>query len=555
MRLLLTGLLISCTTLSLQAQRLLNSPMSITVRQQPLSAVLQTIAARGGFSFSYNAAILPEDSLVSLSVQQQPLRQVLDRLFAGRFDYLEDGRYLILRPATHKLYSGLPPMQVRDLEPVTIWEKKLLARKGRKASFHPLGGESYGSSNMAISGLFNIHRGSGRNLQLAGVVNINEGVFKGVQAASVHNTVSDTLKGVQVSALLNEGKSVVKGVQLGAVNHAGKLKGWQVGFVNMADSSSGYSLGVINLVRDGYHHVTLATSDLMNTNVTVKLGNAHLYSILSAGGNISAHQKLYALGFGLGHDFILGERVSFGVQAHYQFLKRFTWDNRLMQAKGLLNIRPGKHLVFFGGPVWNHYTEADGPRNGYKDIVTQQAYADADARYSKASRNWVGWELGIAAPSILFITPAAHLQSRKGWRLGLGPTVGVSLRGDWSIGAEAYLQKGWETNISLMLVTAWMQYTALTYVTGPYNGVYSEKAYSRFVPLMAGLKILTGRYFYVGAGAGPGFSLQRTPTLRFTGGPFFGWEAGHWDLGGRIQYISKEEWQPVIRLMYTGRII
>ncbi|KAA2238647.1 hypothetical protein F0L74_20715 [Chitinophaga agrisoli] len=558
MRLLLTGLLISCTTLSLQAQGLLSNPVTISVRQEPLCVVLNKIASQEHFSFSYNAAILPQDSLVSLSVQEQPLRQVLDRLFAGRYDYLEEGRYLILRPATHNLYGALPPMQVRNLEPITIWEKKLLARKGRKASFRPFGGVTYGTSYGALGGLFNIHRGDGRNLQLAGVVNINEGNFKGVQAAGVHNRVVDTLKGVQVSSVLNEGSGVVRGGQLALVNRARKLKGWQIGLVNIADSSSGYSLGILNLVRDGYHQIVASTNDLLNTNMGVKLGNAHLYSIISAGVDISKHQKAFAVGFGLGHDVVLGKAVSIGVQAQYNLIKRLTWDNRLLQLKSLVNVRAGKHLLLFGGPVFNRYINNDPPWDGYKDIVTPEAYAAAYARYEHATRNWVGWEIGIATPSLLTPQAGQQQQSRKGWWLSAGPLVNVNFRGDWNPGLEAYLEKGWEGNISLLLITGWMQLMNRRVTTSPspyipyYNIIETEDAFS-FFPLMAGIRILTGRYFYVGAAAGPGIKMGGLqPGLRFTGAPLLGFQAGHWDLGARMEYIGQIGWTPMLRLTYGG---
>lgn len=93
---LLTLFFICCFSLPLAAQQLLNKTVSIEVKQRPLSEVLTTISKQGNFYFSYLTTILPQDSLVSISVKNKTVKQVLDILFNGDYQYKESGNYIIL---------------------------------------------------------------------------------------------------------------------------------------------------------------------------------------------------------------------------------------------------------------------------------------------------------------------------------------------------------------------------------------------------------------------------------------------------------------------------
>ena len=84
------------------AQQILTKPVDISVRGQPVSAVLKSMSEQGKFYFSYNSNLIAGDSLVTLNVTRQPLRQVLDELFQNRFQYKEKGDYLIILPAVRE---------------------------------------------------------------------------------------------------------------------------------------------------------------------------------------------------------------------------------------------------------------------------------------------------------------------------------------------------------------------------------------------------------------------------------------------------------------------
>jgi hypothetical protein len=84
------------------AQQILNKPVDISVKGQPVSAVLKSMSEQGKFYFSYNSNLIAGDSLVTLNATGQPVRQVLDQLFQNKFQYKEKGDYLIILPAREK---------------------------------------------------------------------------------------------------------------------------------------------------------------------------------------------------------------------------------------------------------------------------------------------------------------------------------------------------------------------------------------------------------------------------------------------------------------------
>lgn len=80
-----------------QAQSLLNKSLSLEVSRQRIDNVLEIISNKGNFYFSYNSSIIRRDSLVSLSMVNKPVRQILDQLFPDSFDFIESGNYIILK--------------------------------------------------------------------------------------------------------------------------------------------------------------------------------------------------------------------------------------------------------------------------------------------------------------------------------------------------------------------------------------------------------------------------------------------------------------------------
>src|SRR5687767_9059710 len=77
------------------SQSILDKRVSIDVKSQRLDDVLSIISNKAGFSFSYNSNIVKRDSLVTLNVDNRTVRQVLNQLFSGNYEYKESGNYVI----------------------------------------------------------------------------------------------------------------------------------------------------------------------------------------------------------------------------------------------------------------------------------------------------------------------------------------------------------------------------------------------------------------------------------------------------------------------------
>lgn len=85
----------------LHAQEKLDKRISISENGKSLSQVLAAIGRKGGFFFSYNTTILNGDSLVSIRVEDESIRKVLERLLGGGYEYSENGKYVIILPRSN----------------------------------------------------------------------------------------------------------------------------------------------------------------------------------------------------------------------------------------------------------------------------------------------------------------------------------------------------------------------------------------------------------------------------------------------------------------------
>ena len=77
--------------------------LHLMLNRQRLDDVLSIISNKAGFSFSYNSNIVKRDSLVSLTINNRTVRQVLNQLFNGNYEYKESGNYVILRRVSLQL--------------------------------------------------------------------------------------------------------------------------------------------------------------------------------------------------------------------------------------------------------------------------------------------------------------------------------------------------------------------------------------------------------------------------------------------------------------------
>ena len=96
------------STITVHSQSLLDRNVSLEVNRQRLDHVLEIVSNKANFYFSYNSNIIRSDSLVSLSVRNQPVRQVLRQLLPDHYEFRESGQYLIIRktPITLTMKTG-----------------------------------------------------------------------------------------------------------------------------------------------------------------------------------------------------------------------------------------------------------------------------------------------------------------------------------------------------------------------------------------------------------------------------------------------------------------
>src|SRR5690606_27552153 len=71
--------------------------VTLKAEGKPLRQLLVEAGHQAGFSFSYASHVISEDSLISISVVDLSIRDLLDRLLPPDIEYVESGDYLILR--------------------------------------------------------------------------------------------------------------------------------------------------------------------------------------------------------------------------------------------------------------------------------------------------------------------------------------------------------------------------------------------------------------------------------------------------------------------------
>jgi hypothetical protein len=81
----------------------LEKRVSIEVKDQKISEVLNKISRAGNFYFSYSGSLFRQDILISIGMRNAPVREILNRLFNNKVDYTEHGAYIILRYAANHL--------------------------------------------------------------------------------------------------------------------------------------------------------------------------------------------------------------------------------------------------------------------------------------------------------------------------------------------------------------------------------------------------------------------------------------------------------------------
>ncbi|WPU95008.1 carboxypeptidase-like regulatory domain-containing protein [Mucilaginibacter sabulilitoris] len=621
-----------------QAQSILNRRISIQFDHARLADALRDIGKKGEFYFSYNGRLLSQDSLITMSADNQTISDILVTLFHGKYDIEERNNYLIITQPLPTLsllntditndnntysISGLVidertgerlmnasvyikeqlasaltdehgyfklkfradhPGQIsltasklayRDtsinfLQAVSINSRSqsgnydnavnksnrvertamghlfssakqriqslnipdFFAKRPFQVSLTPglsshgmfspqvvnkfslnlIGGYTAGVNGFEFGGLFNINKMDSKYMQLAGVFNLVGGTVTGIQAAGVHNRALDTVRGLQVAGFINKAESEVEGMQVaGLHNEAGKLKGLQIGLVNRADTSKGASIGLVNIIGNGFYKVTLSSNDLVNTNVSLKTGTHAFYSTVYIGSNISPNSKLHYFGLGLGHDFMLSQWIYFSTETAYQFVHAgSSFDDRWLQGKLLLNIQLSKSISLVGGPTFNHYNHSGSFHiAGFKNVTHIPEPSNNNYLYEHQVKKWVGWEAGVAFNSVFSkaFDPAlkAHDNSSSWY---LGASAGAGIIWDDPFGGAVYSGEIFTHRDLGEHITGTF---SVGYTSFSENDYTYKSNYLKFIPVKAGIRLYTGKTFFIGGEVGAAFGLFDEP--------------------------------------------
>lgn len=143
LRRILVLIVLLCTLYSGYGQSVLSRTVTLDVNRQRLDQVLEIISNKADCYFSYSSSIVRKDSLVSLSVRNKTIKEVLDLLFNTSFEFRESGSYVIIRKAPIRMTMITKKAELEDkvymvsgyvydeqsdaaIPEASVYEKKLL---------------------------------------------------------------------------------------------------------------------------------------------------------------------------------------------------------------------------------------------------------------------------------------------------------------------------------------------------------------------------------------------------------------------------------------------
>lgn len=168
--LLLFFLAAVCLPRNTQGQELLQKKITVKAKNKPVAEVLKMVEKQGGFYFSYNNNIIREDSLVTVSVTDKTVEQLLVAIFDRKYQFLERNNHLIIQPGASAQYWYVSGTVVDKItgEPIgyaTVYERnqlvstmtnekgyfRLQLREGKTQSSISVSKVSYADTSVDIS--------------------------------------------------------------------------------------------------------------------------------------------------------------------------------------------------------------------------------------------------------------------------------------------------------------------------------------------------------------------------------------------------------------------
>ncbi len=268
---LLTSIII-CTACTLAvAQHYLSKTVTVNANREPVGKVLENIGKQGNFTFSYNSNLFNSDSLITISSINQPVRNILDQIFAGRYTYKQRGKHVIILedPTGHFWYvSGYivdakTGERVRD---VSVYEKNQLVASltNEEGYFRLKLKDKYPTAHISVSKSWYVDTAialhPGRNQQITVNIHPKSFVMDSVVVNGVERTwwASFFLSSRQKMQSLNIGKFFVdkpyQASVIPGVSTHGKMSAHTVNKVSF-NLLGGYTTGVEGVEIGGLFNI------------------------------------------------------------------------------------------------------------------------------------------------------------------------------------------------------------------------------------------------------------------------------------------------------------
>lgn len=214
-----------------------------------------------------------------------------------------------------------------------------------------------------FAGVSNLSTGKVRGMQAAGVINLSSSIKEETiifQAAGVANiSLSNNATGFQTAGVLNLANNI-EGAQIGLLNVAKKVTGTQIGLVNIADTIEGVSIGLLSFSRNGIFDVDVFTSDILQTNIGLRVGSKYVYNIFAFGVSPFSDTFRYGYGLGIGGHIPVYQDLSIDVDAMAwnTFEDNFDFSYNQFHMINQLRVTPSysfanNKITVYAGPVLN----------------------------------------------------------------------------------------------------------------------------------------------------------------------------------------------------------
>lgn len=106
-----------------QERKPLDKTVTVKADHERLEDVLDELAKKGYFTFSYRSDILKKDRLVTLTLKESTLREALEMILGRAYDYVESDDYVVIRrrgPVEARIKMMAPRMKMAEPRMVEV---------------------------------------------------------------------------------------------------------------------------------------------------------------------------------------------------------------------------------------------------------------------------------------------------------------------------------------------------------------------------------------------------------------------------------------------------